>query len=129
LDDQHKLHYVYGYLKGNAQNQIQPYIQTDKISLDDIEVLIKILEAAFGDPDKVGMASGELDHLTQGNCEFSIYYAEFQRLMAILDYNSKAKKAALKRGLSKELQASLIYHTNEPKDFNKFVEVCMKLDY
>jgi hypothetical protein len=87
------------------------------------------LEAAFGDPDEVGMASGELDRLTQGNCEFSIYYAEFQRLMAILDYDSKAKKAALEQGLPKELQASLIYQTDEPKDFDKFVELCMKLDY
>jgi hypothetical protein len=128
-DDQHKLRYVYGYLKGNAQNQIQPYVQTDKISLDDVEALINILEAAFGDPDKVGTASGELDRLMQGNREFSIYYAEFQRLMAILDYDSKAKKAALKRGLSKELQASLIYQTDEPEDFDKFVELCMKLDY
>jgi hypothetical protein len=100
-DDQHKLRYVYGYLKGNAQNQIQPYVQTDKISLDNVEALINILEAAFGDPDKVGMASGELDRLMQGNREFSIYYAKFQRLMAILDDDSKAKKAALKRGLSK----------------------------
>jgi hypothetical protein len=128
-DDQHKPCYVYGYLKGNAQNQIQPYVQTDKISLDDVEALIKILEAAFGDPDEVGMASGELDCLAQGNREFSIYYAEFQHLMAILDYDSKAKKAALKRGLSKELQASLVYQTNEPEDFDKFLELCMKLDY
>jgi hypothetical protein len=128
-DDQHKLRYVYGYLKGNAQNQIQPYIQTDNISLDDIEALIKILEAAFSDPDEVGTTSGELDRLMQGNREFSIYYAEFQHLMAILDYDSKAKKAALNRGLSKELQASLVYQTNEPEDFDKFVELCMKLDY
>jgi hypothetical protein len=128
-DDQHKLHHVYGYLKGNAQNQIQPYIETDKISLQDIEALINILEAAFGDPDEVRMASGELDHLMQGNREFSIYYGKFQHLMAILDYDSKAKKAALKRGLSKELQASLVYQTDEPEDFDKFVELCMKIDY
>jgi hypothetical protein len=95
-DNQHKLRYVYGYLKGNAQNQIQPYVETDTFSLDDVEALIKILEATFGDPDEVGMASGELDHLMQGNREFSIYYAEVQRLMAILDYDSKAKKATLK---------------------------------
>jgi hypothetical protein len=95
-DNQHKLRYVYGYLKGNAQNQIQPYVQTDKISLDDVKALIKMLEAAFSDPDEVGTASGELDCLTQGNHEFSIYYAEFQRLMTILDYDSKAKKAAPK---------------------------------
>jgi hypothetical protein len=63
-NDQHKLRYIYGYLTGNAQNQIQPYVQTNKISLDDIEALIKILEAAFGDPDEVGTASGALDRLT-----------------------------------------------------------------
>jgi hypothetical protein len=97
--------------------------------LEDVEALIKILEAAFSNPDDVGMASGELDHLIQGNHEFSIYYAEFQCLMAILDYDSKAKTAALKWGLSKELQASLIYQTDEPEDFDKFVELCMKLDY
>jgi hypothetical protein len=96
LDDQYKPRYIDGYFKGNAQNQIQPYIQTNKISLEDIEALIKTLEAAFSDPDEVGMDSRELDHLMQENREFSIYYAEFQCLIAILDYDSKAKKAALK---------------------------------
>jgi hypothetical protein len=49
--------------------------------------------------------------------------------LLILDYDSKAKKATLKQGLSKELQASLIYQTNEPEDFDKFVELCLNLDY
>jgi hypothetical protein len=129
LDNQHKLHYVYGYLQGNAQNQIQPYIQTDKSSLEDVEALINIWEATVCNHDEVRMASGELDHLTQGNCKFSIYYAKFQRLMAMLDYDSKVKKATLKRGLSKELQASLSYQTDRPKDFDKFVELCIKPDY
>jgi hypothetical protein len=42
----------------------------------------------------------ELDKLTQGNNEFSQFYVEFQYLMAIVDYNSNAKKATLKHGLS-----------------------------
>jgi hypothetical protein len=63
-DDQHKLHYVYGFLKGNVQNQIQPYILPNKIKLDNVEALISILEAAFRDPDQVGTASTELDKLT-----------------------------------------------------------------
>jgi hypothetical protein len=128
-DDQHKLRYTYGYLKGNAQNQIQPYVLTDKIKLKDVEALITILEAAFGDPDQVGTASAELDKLQQGNREFSQYYAEFQRLMAILNYDENAKKAALKRGLSRDLQTSLVYQAEEPQNFTKFVDLCMKLDY
>jgi hypothetical protein len=51
IDDQHKLHYMYGFLKGNAYNQIQPYVLPDKINLENVEALISILEAAFGDPD------------------------------------------------------------------------------
>jgi hypothetical protein len=116
-------------LKGNAPNQSQLYIETDKVSLENVEALIDILKAAFGDPDEVGMASTALDQLTQGNGEFSIYYAEFQRLMAILEYDSKTKKAALKWGLSRELQSSFVYQTDEPKDFLKFPELCMQLDY
>jgi hypothetical protein len=109
IDDQYKLCYVYGFLKGNAQNQIQPYILPDKMNLENMEALISILEATFGDPDQVGTTSMELNKLTQGNMEFSQYYAEFHYLMAILDYNSNIKKAALKRGLSWELQTSLVY--------------------
>jgi hypothetical protein len=128
-DNQPKLHYIYGYLKSNTQNQIQPDIQTDKMFLEDIDALIQILEAAFSNPDKVRTASVELDYLMQGNREFSIYFSQFQCLMAILDYDSKAKKATLNRGLSKELPASLVYQTDKPEDFDKFVELCMKLDY
>jgi hypothetical protein len=129
IDDQHKLCYVYGFLKGNAQNQIQPYILPNKIKLDNVEVLISILEATFGDPNQVGTASAELDKLTQGNKEFSQYYAEFQCLIAILDYDSNAKKAALKHSLSRELQTSLVYQAEELQDFEKCVDLCMKLDY
>jgi hypothetical protein len=68
-----------------------------------MESLISILEATFGDPNQVGTASVELNNLTQGNKEFSQYYAEFQYLIAILDYDNNAKKATLKYGLSYEL--------------------------
>jgi hypothetical protein len=127
IDDQHKLCYIYGFLKGNAQNQIQPYLFPNKIKLKTVESLIVILKAAFGNPDEVGTTSTDLDKLTQGNKECSQYYVEFQHLMAILDYNSNAMKAALKCGLSQELQISLVYQAKEQQDFAKFVDLCMKL--
>jgi hypothetical protein len=129
IDNQHKLCYVYSCLKGNAQNQIQPYVLPNKIKLDNVEALISILEAAFADPDQAGTASAELDKLTQGNKEFSQYYVEFQHLIAILDYDSNVKKAALKCSLSWELQTGLSYQAEEPQDFKKLVDLCMKLDY
>jgi hypothetical protein len=64
-------------LKGNVQIQIQPYVLTDKINLENVEILISILEAAFGNPDHVGTASAELDKITEGSQEFSQCYVEF----------------------------------------------------
>jgi hypothetical protein len=69
--------------------------------------------------DKVGTTSAELDKLSQGNRELSQYYAEFQRLMAIPDYDANAKQAALKRGFSRELQSSLVYQVEELEEFSR----------
>jgi hypothetical protein len=64
IDNQHKLHYIYGFLKGNVQNQIQPYLLPDKIKLKNVESLISILKATFHDPDQVGTTSPDLHKLT-----------------------------------------------------------------
>jgi hypothetical protein len=64
INDQYKLHYVYGSLKGNIQDKIQPYVLPNKIKLENVELLISILAATFGDPDQVGTVSAELNQLT-----------------------------------------------------------------
>jgi hypothetical protein len=94
-----------------------------------MEVLIMILEAAFGDPKKVGATSAKLNKLTQGNKDFSQYYDEFQYLMAIFNCGTNIKKATLKQGFSQDLHASLIYQAKELDDFTMFVDLCIKLDY
>jgi hypothetical protein len=64
INDQHNIHYVYGFLKGNVQNLIQHYILPNKIKLKNVESLTSMLEATFGYPDQVGTASTALDKLT-----------------------------------------------------------------
>jgi hypothetical protein len=71
INNQYKLHYMYGFPKGNIQNYIQPYVLPHKINLQNVEALMSILEAAFGNPNQVGTTSVKLDKLTQGNKEFS----------------------------------------------------------
>jgi hypothetical protein len=41
------------------------------MNLENVEVLISILEAAFGNANQVGTTSVQLDKVTQGNKEFS----------------------------------------------------------
>jgi hypothetical protein len=65
-DDQHKLHYLCSYFEGNIQNHLHTYVHTHKIELLDIESLIDIIEATFGDLDKVGAACTECYEVTWG---------------------------------------------------------------
>jgi len=105
-----------------------PFVANHRINLQDVAALITILENAFGDPDRVATAEQELNKLRQTNREFSLYYAEFQRLIAELDYNDTAKKNALRRGLSEELKDTLAQNPNQPEDFQQFVNLCNRLD-
>ena len=64
------------------------------MALASLEDLIRVLELAFRDPDKAGMAQRELEKLKIGAKDtFSNYFANFQRLIANLDYNKYRKKA------------------------------------
>jgi hypothetical protein len=66
-ENQYKMHYIYGYLKGNAQNWIQSEIHPNKIQLNDVGSLSSILQGAFSDPNKLGTTYTILNYLTQPN--------------------------------------------------------------
>ena len=70
-DDQSKLRYPVSLLEDRALDQITPYIEDDRIDLDDLAELIGILETAFGDPDRVATAERKLRSLRQANWDFS----------------------------------------------------------
>ena len=80
--DQHQLRYTIGLLPDQAFTQIEPYIKEDRIKLASVTELLKVLEIAFGDPDRESTAERKLEVLRQANREFSLYYAEFQRYAA-----------------------------------------------
>src|SRR6185436_4945769 len=81
----------------------------------------------YDDPDWKGTAERELEHLKQGGRDFSAYYANFQHLMAELNWNVSAKMNALYRGMSEELK-DLIYHHDLPVDWPGYVRAVQKYD-
>jgi hypothetical protein len=124
---QHRLSYAVGRLEGVAFEQILPYIEDNAVNLDDIDALIKILEDAFGDPDRVATATRELRNLRQANREFSLYFADFQRLSAETEWNESAKKDALQNGLCEELKDALTLLIEE-EEYSAFVKQLQRLD-
>jgi len=75
---QHRVAYAVGFLKGKAYEQILSLIDEGNINISSVEVLITVLENAYGDPDRVRTAERNLQSLHQKNRNFSDYLADFQ---------------------------------------------------
>jgi hypothetical protein len=127
-DEQSKMRYAFNPLRGIALGQILPHVREDgTIGLEDLPAFIQLLEAAFGDPDRVATAERKMREIKQKNREFSQYYAEFQVIAADLDWNPSALRNALRMGLSEEMKDSFTY-SDMPEELPAFVTVCQKRD-
>jgi hypothetical protein len=127
--EQKKLRYAVGCLKGVALAQLMPLCDeiSGEVKLNSLKDLVDLLDLAFGDQDKAATAKRELLKLRQRDREFSQYYAEFQRYVADVKWNTEAQLDALRNGLSNELKDSL-QHTEMPEDLVEFVKLCSKRD-
>jgi len=66
------MRYVFNRLWAVALGQILPQIwENGEIGLEDLPAFIQLLEAAFGDPDKVATAEQNMQGIKQNNREFS----------------------------------------------------------
>jgi len=127
-DEQSKMRYAFNRLRGVALGQILPHVWEDgTIGLEDLPAFIQLLEAAFGDPDRVATAERKMREINQKNREFSQYYAEFQVIAADLDWNPSALRNALRMGLSEEMKDFFTY-SDMPDELPAFVTVCQKRD-
>jgi hypothetical protein len=127
-DEQSEMRYAFTRLSGLALRQILPHVREDReIDLGDLTAFIQLLEAAFGDPDRVATAERSMREINQQNREFFQYYAEFHIIAADLDWNPLALWNALRSGLSKAMKYCFI-HTDMPDELPAFVTVCQKRD-
>jgi hypothetical protein len=82
-DEQSKMRYEFNCLRGIAFVQILPHVREDgTIGLEDRPTFIQLLEAAFGDPDRVATTERKMREINEKNREFSQYYDEFQVIAA-----------------------------------------------
>ena len=119
--------YAFNRLEDRALEQILPYVSEAGIALSDVDELIQVLQNAFADPDAAATAREKLHSLKKGNKEFSSYFAEFQMLIAELDWDQNAKMDALREGLSIELHEKMI-GLPPPANFAALAALCQQLD-
>jgi hypothetical protein len=93
---------------------MEPHLLENKITFSTLEEFTDVLHIAFGDPNEVRTAVRKLEALRHNNREFSQYYADFQRLITILQYDDQAKYHVLERGLCREIKDALIHQDTPP---------------
>jgi hypothetical protein len=126
--EQHRMAYTVNRLEGRALAQILPFVNNDgQVTLDNVAAVITTLQTAFGDPDRAATARHKLQSLRQGNKEFSVYFAEFQMLVAELNWDATATMDALRNGLSIDILEKLI-GLPAPASYHDFVTTCQRLD-
>jgi hypothetical protein len=127
-DEQSKVGYGFNRFSGLALQQILPHVQQDgELDLGDLTAFMQLLEAAFGDPDRVATVERNMREIKKKNREFSQYYAEFHVIAADLDCNPSAHQYALRSGLSEQMKDSIIY-TDMPDELPAYVTLCQKRD-
>jgi hypothetical protein len=126
-NEQAKLRYAFSRLEGAALEQLIHLMKDDRVNLGNFEAFVTSLEEAYGDPDRMNTAEWALAKLRQGNRDFVAYYAEFQRLIADLNWNDAAKHVALHCGPCEELK-DILSTQDLPEDWSRYVALMKRRD-
>jgi len=123
-----KMSYVTNGLDGPAYAQVLPYILDGECQLPDYTDVLRVLERAYGDPNRVSNARKDLFRLKQQNREFASFYAEFQRLALEGEVTEDSQITLLEATLSRELKAQLTSVDAPDGDVHTFAEFLQKLE-
>lgn len=106
---QTRMAYVTSRLAGTPYSQVLPYIKTGICSLTDYTDILDILERAYGDPNRIKTARTELFRFKQANREFSVFFAEFQRLGLEAEMTDESLSTLLEQAVSREIKGMLVH--------------------
>lgn len=123
-----RMSYVTNRLEGTAYAQVLPYILDGECQLNDYPDVLRVLDHAFGDPNRVNTARKQLFGLRQTNQEFGTFYAEFQRLALEGEVTEDSQYTLLENSLSRELKAQLVNIDLPEQNVHDFALFLQKLE-
>ena len=90
--------------------------------------MLSYLEKAFGDPDRKQNAENKLYNLKQRNLDFSVFFAEFERLALKSEVPEAALPPLLSQGVSREIQDMLLHNPAPTREYRAFARHLQTLD-
>jgi len=128
--DTAKITYAASYLSASAADWFEPHLNkaTGQIGFTTYEPFIRSLKNAYDDPDAHATAERKLHNLKQGDKDCSAYHVEFSTYPTTLKYNDITKISFFSNGANQGLKTALSHQASPPDTFDKFVQLCIKLD-
>ena len=128
-NDAAKIGYAASFLTGNAADWFEPHLNktTGTIDFATYEAFSTALKNAYDDPDAYATAERKLQNLRQGDGDYSAYHAEFATYVQVLNYDDCNKISFFTNGANARLKTDLSYQASPPENFDKFVQLCIKL--
>jgi hypothetical protein len=120
--------YITSRLSGLAYAQVALRIRFGQHQFQDFHEILHLMEAAFGDPDRVRNAQNELFRLRQRNSDFSTFYAEFERLALEGEMPEASRGLLLMQNISHELHKMLLHTPTLSKEYRQLVRHLQELD-
>lgn len=105
--------YVETRVGGTASKHLAPRLRLHAAKpFETAEEMLELLETVFGDPHRRNTAMMEFRKLYQRSQDFNTFWAEFQRLVAELDFTEETLIDELRNRVSHELAEKLITEIN-----------------
>jgi hypothetical protein len=126
--DTKKVNYTSSRCRGNAWAWIEPSIMKGQSSYKTWEEFKTAITRAFGEADSKQVARRTFKGIRQGNRSVAAYWAEFQRIIADLDYNDPLYIDQFNDGLHIDVQRQLALLDTRPETMIDFANKAITLD-
>jgi hypothetical protein len=127
-DDDTKIHFAYSLCRGNAWAWAEPSLKRGESTYKTWEDFRAAITKAFGEADSREIARRKLKDLKQGSRSASAYWADFQRIIADLDYNDSMYIDQFQDGLHLDVQRQLALIDEKPTTMIEFANKAIALD-
>ena len=124
-----KILYIQSLLANNALGQVSARLGEDFTRpFTSAKEILEVLTAGFGNANEVEEARSAYQSLRQGTRDFSLFWAEFQRLSQLLDHSDGTLIANLIEKLSASIQRQLSTGGVQPTDLLELAQRCQRIE-
>jgi hypothetical protein len=102
-------------------------LEKNDARLNSLETTIKLLQDAFGDPDRSTSATQKLEQLQQGRKPVSTYASEFRLISSDLEWNDAALLYWFQKGLNQDVK-NLLLNKSKPTSLEIAIHDAIEVD-